>query len=163
MADQDGFGRLLAEGLRGHTGWKPAWRDPEPKAEYDVIIIGGGGHGLATAYYLAKNHGITNVAVLEQGYLGGGNVGRNTTIVRTNYLHTGNVLFYEKSLQLWEGLSNDLLQRDVLAALDHQRLPQRSSTRRRHPARQSDDPARGRCRPARSRGHPPRSAAGGCR
>lgn len=108
MADQYGFWRLLAEGLRGHTGWKPAWRDPEPKAEYDVIIIGGGGHGLATAYYLAKNHGITNVAVLEKGYLGGGNVGRNTTIVRSNYLHTGNVLFYEKSLQLWEGLSNDL-------------------------------------------------------
>ncbi|MEC7139846.1 MAG: FAD-dependent oxidoreductase, partial [Pseudomonadota bacterium] len=108
MADRYGFWRLLAEGLRGHTGWKPAWRDPEPKAEYDVIIIGGGGHGLATAYYLAKNHGITNVAVLEKGYLGGGNVGRNTTIVRSNYLHTGNVLFYEKSLQLWEGLSNDL-------------------------------------------------------
>ena len=108
MADQYGFWRLLAEGLQGHTGWKPAWRDPEPKAEYDVIIIGGGGHGLATAYYLAKNHGITNVAVLEKGYLGGGNVGRNTTIVRSNYLHTGNVLFYEKSLQLWEGLSNDL-------------------------------------------------------
>ena len=66
MADRYGFWRLLAEGLRGHTGWKPAWRDPEPKAEYDVIIIGGGGHGLATAYYLAKNHGITNVAVLER-------------------------------------------------------------------------------------------------
>jgi len=108
MADRYGFWRLLGEGLRGHTGWGPAWRDPEPKAEYDVIIIGGGGHGLATAYYLAKVHGITNVAVLERGYLGGGNVGRNTTIVRSNYLHTGNELFYEKSLQLWEGLSADL-------------------------------------------------------
>ena len=108
MSDRYGFWRLLREGLRGHTGWGPAWRDPEPKAEYDVIIIGGGGHGLATAYYLAKVHGITNVAVLEKGYLGGGNVGRNTTIVRSNYLHTGNELFYEKSLQLWEGLSGDL-------------------------------------------------------
>ena len=108
MADRYGFWRLLREGLRGHTGWGPAWRDPAPKAEYDVIIIGGGGHGLATAYYLAKVHGITNVAVLEKGYLGGGNVGRNTTIVRSNYLHTGNELFYEKSLQLWEGLSADL-------------------------------------------------------
>ena len=108
MADRYGFWRLLREGLRGHTGWGPAWRDPAPKAAYDVIIIGGGGHGLATAYYLAKVHGITNVAVLEKGYLGGGNVGRNTTIVRSNYLLTGNELFYEKSLQLWEGLSADL-------------------------------------------------------
>ncbi len=100
--------RVIMEGLRGNTGWKPAWRDPEPKAEYDAIIIGGGGHGLATAYYLAKNHGLTNVAVLEKGYLGGGNVGRNTTIVRANYFLPGNSEFYSHSLKLWEGLEADL-------------------------------------------------------
>ena len=99
---------VLKEGLFGNKGWKPAWREPEPKAEYDVIIIGGGGHGLATAYYLAKNHGITNVAVLEKGYLGSGNVGRNTTIVRANYFLPGNSEFYSHSLKLWEGLELDL-------------------------------------------------------
>ncbi len=99
---------LLREGLTGHTGWPRAWRDPAPKAEYDTVIIGGGGHGLATAYYLAKNHGITDVAVLEKGWLGGGNVGRNTTIVRSNYMIPGNTEFYEFSLKLWEGLSQDL-------------------------------------------------------
>ena len=86
--------KVITEGLFGNHGWKPAWRDPEPKAEYDLIIIGGGGHGLATAYYLAKNHGLTNIAVLEKGYLGGGNVGRNTTIVRANYFLPGNSEFY---------------------------------------------------------------------
>jgi sarcosine oxidase subunit beta len=100
--------RVLREGLTGNRGWKPHWRDPEPKKEYDVIIIGGGGHGLSTAYYLAKNHGITNVAVLEKGYLGGGNVGRNTTIVRANYGMPGNSEFYSHSLKLWEGLEQDL-------------------------------------------------------
>ncbi|MDG1116554.1 MAG: sarcosine oxidase subunit beta family protein [Flavimaricola sp.] len=100
--------RVIWEGLRGQTGWKPMWRDPTPKAEYDVIIIGGGGHGLSTAYYLAKMHGITNVAVLEKGYLGGGNVGRNTTIVRANYFLPGNSEFYSHSLKLWEGLEADL-------------------------------------------------------
>lgn len=99
---------VLKEGLFGNKGWKPVWREPEPKAEYDVIIIGGGGHGLATAYYLAKNHGITNVAVLEKGYLGSGNVGRNTTIVRANYFLPGNSEFYSHSLKLWEGLELDL-------------------------------------------------------
>ena len=74
--------RILKEGLTGNKGWRPLWRTPEPKASYDAIIIGGGGHGLSTAYYLAKNHGLTNIAVIEKGYLGGGNVGRNTTIVR---------------------------------------------------------------------------------
>lgn len=100
--------RVLKEGLTGNKGWTPHWRDPEPKAEYDVIIIGGGGHGLATAHYLASQHGITNVAVLEKGYLGGGNVGRNTTIVRANYMMPGNSEFYSHSLKLWEGLEEDL-------------------------------------------------------
>jgi ribulose 1,5-bisphosphate synthetase/thiazole synthase len=77
--------RILKEGLTGNKGWTPHWRDPAPKPSYDAIIIGGGGHGLSTAYYLARNHGLTNIAVLEKGYLGGGNIGRNTTIVRANY------------------------------------------------------------------------------
>ncbi len=98
---------LLQQALKGQTGWKPAWRDPEPKAEYDVIIVGGGGHGLATAYYLAKEHGIRNVAVVEKGWIGGGNAGRNTTIIRSNYLLPGNIPFYEWSLKLWEGLEQD--------------------------------------------------------
>ena len=102
-----GFG-VIKEGLFGQRGWKPVWRDPEPKAEYDVVIIGGGGHGLSTAYYLAKEHGLTNVAVLEKGYLGGGNVGRNTTIVRANYFLPGNSEFYSHSLKLWETLEQDL-------------------------------------------------------
>ncbi len=88
--------------------WQPAWRDPEPKRRYDVIIVGGGGHGLATAYYLAKVHGVRNVAVLEKGWIGGGNTGRNTTIVRSNYLWTEAAMLYEKSMELWEGLSLDL-------------------------------------------------------
>ena len=100
--------RVLREGLTGNTGWTPHWRDPEPKAEYDIVIIGGGGHGLSTAYYLAKNHGLKNIAVLEKGYLGGGNVGRNTTIVRANYGQEGNSQFYSHSLKLWEGLEQDL-------------------------------------------------------
>ncbi len=100
--------RVLREGLSGNRGWTPQWRDPEPKSEYDIVIIGGGGHGLSTAYYLAKEHGLTNVAVLEKGYLGGGNVGRNTTIVRANYFLPGNSEFYSHSLKLWEGLEEDL-------------------------------------------------------
>ncbi|WP_139816305.1 FAD-dependent oxidoreductase, partial [Planktotalea arctica] len=100
--------RILKEGLTGNKGWSPHWRDPEPKAEYDAIVIGGGGHGLSTAYYLAKNHGMTNIAVLEKGYIGGGNVGRNTTIVRANYFLNGNSEFYSHSLKLWEGLEEDL-------------------------------------------------------
>src|SRR6478752_5394269 len=98
---------LLKQGLTGNRGWTQAWRKPEPKPSYDVIIIGAG-HGLAAAYYLAKQHGITNVAVLEKSYLGSGNIGRNTTIVRSNYLLPGNTAFYERSLQLWEGLSQEL-------------------------------------------------------
>ncbi|MGB1626125.1 MAG: FAD-dependent oxidoreductase, partial [Candidatus Puniceispirillaceae bacterium] len=100
--------QILKQGLTGHTGWQPAWRDASPKPAYDVIIIGGGGHGLATAYYLASIHGITNVAVLEKGWIGGGNSGRNTTIVRSNYFIEGNTAFYEHSLKLWEGLSQEL-------------------------------------------------------
>ena len=100
--------RVIKEGLTGGRGWKPQWRDAAPKKDYDVLIIGGGGHGLATAYYLAKEHGITNVAVLEKGHLGSGNIGRNTTLVRSNYMMPGNSEFYSHSLKLWEGLSQEL-------------------------------------------------------
>ena len=99
---------LARQAFAGHKGWKPAWRDAAPKERYDVIVIGGGGHGLATAYYLAKNFGITNVAVIEKGWIGGGNAGRNTTIIRSNYLLPENTPFYEHSLKLWEGLEQDL-------------------------------------------------------
>jgi sarcosine oxidase subunit beta len=99
---------LVRHALTGHKHWPRAWRDPAPKPSYDVIIVGGGGHGLATAYYLAKEHGITNVAVLEKGYIGSGNAGRNTTIIRSNYTIPGNTEFYEFSLKLWEGLSQDV-------------------------------------------------------
>ncbi|WP_131195180.1 sarcosine oxidase subunit beta family protein [Lichenihabitans psoromatis] len=99
---------VLSQAWKGQTGWTPMWREPQPKRAYDAIIVGGGGHGLATAYYLAKNHGVTNVAVLEKGWIGGGNVGRNTTIIRSNYREPGNLPFYEKSLQLWEGLEQDI-------------------------------------------------------
>jgi sarcosine oxidase subunit beta len=99
---------LARNALSHHADWPRQWRSPDPKPAYDVIIVGGGGHGLATAYYLAKEHGITNVAVLEKGWLGGGNTGRNTTIVRSNYLFDESAALYELSLKLWEGLSRDL-------------------------------------------------------
>ena len=102
------FLSLARNALTRHANWREAWRSPEPKPAYDAVIVGGGGHGLATAYYLAGNHGITNVAVLERGWLGGGNTGRNTTIVRSNYLLDENRRFYEHSLKLWEGLSREL-------------------------------------------------------
>jgi sarcosine oxidase subunit beta len=99
---------VLAQAAVGQTGWAPQWRSPEPKASYDAIIVGGGGHGLACAYYLAKEHGLTNIAVIEKGLVGSGNVGRNTTIIRSNYLLPGNIPFYEKSLQMWERLEQDI-------------------------------------------------------
>ncbi len=98
----------MSQALRGHSGWQPAWGKPDPKPRYDVIIVGGGGHGLATAYYLAKEHGISNIAVLEKGVIGSGNVGRNTTIIRSNYLLPTNLNFFEHSLKLWEGLEQDI-------------------------------------------------------
>ncbi|PHR60527.1 MAG: sarcosine oxidase subunit beta [Robiginitomaculum sp.] len=99
---------LFREGLNDQKGWQAAWRNPEPKSEYEVIIIGGGGHGLATAYYLAKEHGITNVAVLEKAWIGGGNTGRNTTVIRSNYFFRESAEFYDFSVKLYEGLSKEL-------------------------------------------------------
>ncbi|OYY30979.1 MAG: sarcosine oxidase subunit beta, partial [Azorhizobium sp. 35-67-15] len=99
---------LLSEALNAHQGWQRQWRDPAPKASYDAIIIGGGGHGLGAAYYLAKEHGLTNIAVLEKGWIGGGNAGRNTTIIRSNYLYDESAALYEHAVKLWEGLSQEL-------------------------------------------------------
>ena len=99
---------LIKNAFSDHQNWEVAWKDPTPKKEYDVIIIGGGGHGLATAYYLAKEHNITNVAIIEKGWIGGGNVGRNTTIIRSNYMHDENGLFSEFGMDLWRKMSQDL-------------------------------------------------------
>ncbi len=99
---------IAREAMRYHTGWERAWRSPQPKKKYDVIIVGAGGHGLATAYYLGKNFGITNVAIIEKGWLGGGNTGRNTTIIRSNYLQDPSAAIYDKALSLYENLSQDL-------------------------------------------------------
>ena len=99
---------LIRNAFTGNQDWKPAWRKATPKPSYDIIIVGGGGHGLSTAYYLAKEHGISNVAVLERGWLGSGNIGRNTTMIRSNYLLPASTRFYEHSMKLWENLSQDL-------------------------------------------------------
>ena len=102
------FLNLVKHAARHHENWRPAWRSPAPREAYEVVIVGGGGHGLATAYYLAKEHGVTDVAVLEKGWLGGGNTGRNTTIVRSNYLRDEAAHLYEFALKLWENLSLEL-------------------------------------------------------
>ncbi len=99
--------KVVKEALTGHKGWRPLWRNPDPKPAYDIVIVGGGGHGLATAFYLAKTFGALNVAVLEKGWIGSGNAGRNTTIIRSNYLLPGNQPFYEFSMKLWETLEQD--------------------------------------------------------
>ena len=99
---------LIKNAFKGQKDWEVAWKDPAPKSEYDVVIIGGGGHGLATAYYLAKEHNITKVAIIEKGWIGGGNVGRNTTIIRSNYMHDENALFSEFGMNLWRSMSQEL-------------------------------------------------------
>ena len=99
---------LVKNSFTYHENWKPAWRSPEPKKKYDAIIVGGGGHGLTTAYYLAKNHNLSNIAVIEKGWIGGGNTGRNTTIIRSNYLWDQSAALYDHALKLWEGMSQEL-------------------------------------------------------
>src|SRR5215212_4910229 len=121
--------RILAEALRGHVGWRPMWRAAAPKVGYDVVIVGGGGHGLATAHYLAAEHGIANVAVLEKGAIGLGNVGRNTTIVRSNYFEPENIRFYDLAQALGALRAGSRLQRDGEPARHPQPVPCRGPAR----------------------------------
>ena len=99
---------LIKNAFSYHENWQKAWKDPQPKKEYDAVIVGGGGHGLATAYYLAKKHNMKNIAVVEKGWIGGGNTGRNTTIIRSNYLWDASAGLYDHALKIWEGLSQEL-------------------------------------------------------
>ena len=99
---------LLRRAFGGHASWQPQWRMPEPKPSYDAIIVGGGGHGLGTAFYLAREHGMRNIAVIERGWLGGGNTGRNTTIIRSNYLFDQSAALYDHAVKMWENLSREL-------------------------------------------------------
>jgi sarcosine oxidase subunit beta len=121
---------LVWHALRKHEAWPAHWRDPEPKPAYDVIIVGAGGHGLATAYYLATEHRIRNVAVLEKGWLGGGNTGRNTTIIRSNYLWEESEGIYEHAMKLWEGLAHELNYNVMYSPRGVMCSPTRSTTRR---------------------------------
>ena len=106
--DRFSFPSIVAKALGGNKGWRAQWPDAEPKSEYDVVIVGAGGHGLGTAYYLAKEHGLSRIAVIDKGWLGGGNTGRNTTIIRSNYLYDESARMYEHSVKLWEGLTQEL-------------------------------------------------------
>ena len=116
---------LARHALDRRKSWSRAWRDPSPKSSYDVVIVGGGGHGLATAYYLASEHGVNNIAVVEKGWIGGGNTGRNTTIVRSNYQWDEAAHLYEKSLVLWESLSQELNFNVMFLSLIHISEPTR--------------------------------------